>query len=147
MASTLTSLLIHVVFSTKGRADTIAPNTERDLYDYIGGICRRMSSPIISIGGTANHVHILLSLSKTLALADLMMEMKRDSSKMMKHNTALFQWQDGYFAFSIGQSGVEELSAYIASQKEHHRHRDFKDEVRSLCTKYGVALIEELAWD
>lgn len=147
MASTLTSILLHITFSTKGRADLIAPEHERDLHDYLGGICRRMASPILAIGGTSNHLHALISLSKTVALSDLMMEVKRDTSKIMKHKVPLFQWQDGYFAFSIGQSGVEQLRAYIAHQKEHHRATDFKDEMRALCRKYEVEIQEEHAWD
>lgn len=62
-------------------------------------------------------MHIFLSLSKTIAMSDLMMELKRDSSKMMKHKVPLFAWQDGYFAFSIGESGRRQLVEYIANQK------------------------------
>lgn len=106
-----------------------------------------MSSPVLAIGGTANHLHLLVSLSKTMALADLMMELKRDSSKMMKHKVPVFQWQDGYFGFSIGQSGVDQLKRYIADQKAHHREVDFMGEVRLLCRKYEVELDDRYAWD
>src|SRR2546423_4947807 len=102
MASTLTKMLVHITFSTKHRAALIPPSIEPDLYAYIGGICRRIESPLIAMGGTADHVHMLVSLAKTIALSDLMLNVKRDSSKWIKERgSALdsFRWQDGYFGF------------------------------------------------
>lgn len=81
MAQTLTRLLIHAIFSTKNRANLIKPEIETRLYAYIGGICRNADSPLLAAGGTANHRHLLMSLSKSRSLADLMMHVKKDSSK------------------------------------------------------------------
>ena len=81
MAQTLTLQLMHIVYSTKDRCDLITPEIEPLLYGYIGAICKSSSSPLLASGGTANHVHLLVSLSKNLALADLLLEVKRDSSK------------------------------------------------------------------
>lgn len=150
MASTLTRLLVHVTFSTKHREATISESAEPDLYAYIGGICRRMDSPLLAMGGTANHVHMMISLAKTVALADLMMHVKRDSSKWMHEREPAapgFAWQEGYFAFSIGESGAEGLRKYIASQKTHHATLDFKDEMRAFFTKYGVEWDERHVWE
>ena len=150
MASTLTKLLIHVTFSTKNRAAMIPEAVEPDLYAYIGGICRRMESPLLAMGGVAEHVHMLVSLGKTVALSDLMLNAKRDSSKWIKEkNAALgaFGWQDGYFAFSIGESGVDALRTYIANQKEHHKTIDFKDEMRAFLRKYGIEWDERYVWE
>lgn len=150
MASTLTKILLHITFSTKHRAALIPPAIEPDLYAYIGGICRRMESPLLAMGGTSDHVHMLVSLNKTIALSDLMLNVKRDSSKWIKEKDAAladFGWQDGYFGFSIGESGVETLRAYIANQKEHHKKIDFKDEVRALFRKYAVEWDERYVWD
>ncbi|MFN0138007.1 MAG: IS200/IS605 family transposase [Phycisphaerae bacterium] len=150
MASTLTRILLHVTFSTKQRAALIPAQTEPDLYAYIGGICRRMESPLLAINGTADHVHMLVSLAKTVALSDLMLHVKRDSSKWMKEKHAVlagFGWQDGYFGFSIGESGVAKLREYIAGQKEHHKRVDFKDEVRTFLRRYGIEWDERYIWD
>lgn len=150
MASTLTKLLIHITFSTRDRAALIPPSIESDLYSYIGGICRRMDSPLLSMGGIADHVHMLVSLGKTIALSDLMLNVKRDALKWIKENDSAlrsFAWQDGYFGFLIGESGVEALRAYIANQKEHHKSVDFKDEVRAFLRKYGMEWDERYIWD
>ena len=147
MASTLTRILLHITCSTKHRDPIIPAELEPDLYAYIGGICRRMDSPLWAMGGTADHVHMLVSLGKTVALSDLMLNIKRDSSKWMKPHVPAFSWQDGYFAFSIGESAVEALRAYIANQKEHHKTVDFKDEVRAFLRRYGIEWDERYVWD
>lgn len=150
MASTLTKILLHITFSTKDRAPLLPASIESDLHAYIGGICRRMDSPLLAMGGTADHVHMMVSLGKTAALSDLMLNVKRDSSRWIKEKDAVlreFGWQDGYFGFSIGQSGVEALRAYIAGQKEHHEGVDFKDEVRALLRKYRIEWDERYVWD
>ena len=147
MASTLTRILVHATFSTKNRDPLIPPSIEPDLFAFIGGICRNLDSPMLVIGGTADHVHLLLSLGKSITLSDLMMNIKRDSSKWMKpHGVASFGWQDGYFAFSIGESGVEALTRYIRSQKAHHEHVGFKEEMRTFFRKYGIEWDEKYVW-
>jgi REP element-mobilizing transposase RayT len=146
MASTLTKVLVHIFFSTKHREPLIGPDVEADLHAYIGGICRNMDSPLLAINGTADHVHMMVSMSKNVALSDLLLNVKRDSSKWMHERASEFAWQSGYFAFSIGESGAAVLRQYIADQKEHHASVSFVDEVRSLLRKYGVAWDEEHVW-
>ena len=149
MASTLTKVLLHIAFSTKNRDPIIPTTIEPRLYAYIGGICRAMNSPLLAMNGVSDHVHMFVSLSKTIALSDLLLNVKRDSSKWVKENDATlhdFAWQDGYFAFSIGESQVEALQAYIARQKEHHKTVDFKDEMRAFFRKYGIEWDERYVW-
>jgi REP element-mobilizing transposase RayT len=147
MASTLTKLLVHITFSTKGRAPLIPEAIESDLYAYIGGICRRLDSVLLAKGGTSDHVHLLVNMSKAHTLAELMLNIKRDSSKWLKDHDGDFAWQDGYFAFSIGESGVEGLTAYFDHQKEHHARIDFKDEMRAFFRKYSIECDERYVWD
>ncbi len=150
MASTLTSILLHVTFSTKGRVPLIAPAIEPGLFAYIGGIARRMDSVLLAANGTADHVHLFIGLAKTVPLADLMLNIKRDSSKWIKDGDETlrgFAWQDGYFAFSIGASGVDAVRAYIAGQKEHHKQVDYKDEMRAFFRKYGIEWDEQYVWE
>jgi putative transposase len=132
MAQTLVSLLVHVVFSTKYRADLITPEIEPDLYAWLGGIARKRESRLLAAGGTANHVHLLLSPSKNIALSPLIAELKKGSSVWIKtqgREFADFHWQDGYGGFSVGQSQIPALRSYFARQKEHHRQKSFQEEV------------------
>ncbi len=117
MAQTLTSLYVHVIFSTKNRENLILPEIEQELFAYIGGILNNNESKLLSANGTENHIHLLISASKNLGLSKLIGSVKRDSSKWLKtkgkdfHN---FQWQDGYGAFSIGHTQIEVVKKYIA---------------------------------
>jgi putative transposase len=139
MAQTLTQILLHLVFSTKNRADLITPAVEPDLYAYMGGITRNLKCALISGGGTSNHIHLLVVLGKTITVADLLMHTKKESSKWMKSKgVPRFAWQEGYGAFSIGESGRGATMTYIKSQKKHHIKMTFEDELVALCRKYKV---------
>jgi putative transposase len=97
-----------------------------------------------------DHVHILFTLSKNHSLATVVMEVKRATSKWIKtQGTGFtkFHWQSGYGAFSIGQSGVEEVKAYIANQAEHHRVKSFEEEFRSFLKRYEIEFDERHVWD
>lgn len=150
MAQTLTSLLVHIVFSTKHRADLITPEIEPKLFAYIGGILNNEKSVLLASGGTMNHIHLLVSQSKTMALSDLVKDVKQGSSKWIKtqgREFADFHWQDGYGAFTIGKSQVETLRGYLAKQKVHHQKQSFEDELREALKNYEVEFDERYLWD
>jgi putative transposase len=150
MAATLTSVLLHVTFSTKLREQAIPVDLLPELFSYGGGICRDMKSPLLYAGGVADHVHLLISLGKTVALSDLMQGLKRGTSSWMKNQRQglqTFCWQDGYFAFSIGHDSIDAVKAYFDGQASHHQRVDFKDEVLGFLTKYKVAYDPQYLWD
>lgn len=141
MAQTLVKIYIHVVFTTRDRADLILGEIERELSAYIGGVLRKHECVLLAANGTADHIHLLISLSKNIALSDLLRELKKASSYWIKTKHAKFNkfhWQAGFGAFSIGQSQVETVKRYIANQKEHHRTERFEDEYRRFLQKYGI---------
>ncbi|HEX6183085.1 MAG TPA: IS200/IS605 family transposase [Pyrinomonadaceae bacterium] len=150
MPQSLSSVLVHLVFSTKNREPYITAELEPELHAYMAAVFRECHSPALTINGTTNHVHMLFALSRTATVAEIVEEVKKRSSKWAKttggaHKT--FQWQAGYGAFSIGQSNVAALKRYIAEQKEHHRRRTFEDEYRNFLVKYGVEYDERYVWD
>ncbi len=150
MAQTLVSLLVHVVFSTKNRADLITSEVEPDLFAYIGGILNNNHSKLLAANGTMNHIHLLASLGKTISLSELVGDIKRGSSVWIKKEGSEFRnfhWQDGYGAFSIGQSQVEAVMRYIARQKEKHAKKSFEDEFRGFLKSYGIEYDERYVWD
>lgn len=119
MSQSLSQIYLHVVFSTKDRAPflTDTPFRERT-HAYLVGICNNLECPSIMVGGVADHVHILCRLSKNLAVADFLRELKRDSSKWIKVEMPRlrdFQWQAGYGTFSVSPSHMEDLKNYIAN--------------------------------
>ena len=148
MPQSLVKILIHVVFSTKNRIDLITPALETGLYSYIHGIIENNNSKLILANGTANHIHLLISLGKMIEVSKLIGNIKRGSSVWMKdHGVQKFYWQEGYGAFSIGQSQIQAVTKYIEAQKEHHRQSDFQDEFRRLLQKYQVEFDERYVWD
>ncbi len=151
MPQSLAQIYLHLVFSTKDRRPFLQNAELRDeLHNYLGGICRNLDAPSLIIGGVEDHVHLLCRFSRTLTVADLIRDLKRDSSKWIKTkdtSVAVFDWQSGYGAFSVSPAHVEALKAYIANQEEHHRSVTFQDEFRRLCQKYGVTLDERYTWD
>ncbi|OFV99637.1 MAG: transposase, partial [Acidobacteria bacterium RIFCSPLOWO2_02_FULL_61_28] len=112
MAQTLVNILVHMIFSTKERRHLIKTEIQPTLYAYMAGTLKNLDSPCLAIGGTSNHVHLLTALSKKAALSDVIGELKKSSSKWMKTKGPAytrFAWQEGYGAFSIGQSQVAVL--------------------------------------
>lgn len=145
MATTYTSLLLHIIFSTKHRDPLITVSLEPELHAYVGGICKANGSALLAANGTADHIHLLISLGKTVSISDLMLQVKRDSSTWIKskgQEFADFRWQEGYGAFSIGQSQVEALRRYIAGQKEHHKTVPFRDELIEFLRRYEIPFEE-----
>ena len=149
MAQTLVNILVHVIFSTKERRPLLKTDIQPDLYAYMAGTLKNLDSPCMAIGGTSNHVHLLTALSKKAALSDVVGELKKSSSKWMKTKGlayAHFAWQEGYRAFSIGQSQVAVLKRYIARQEEHHKTKSYEAELLDTLRRYEVAYDERYIW-
>jgi putative transposase len=150
MPQSLSAILIHLVFSTKNREPFITPAIETELHPYMAKVLRELKSPSLTIDGTSDHLHILFSLGRVIKVADLVEEVKTESSKWIKtkgREFRNFHWQKGYGAFSIGQSNVVALKCYISNQKTHHRRITFQDEYRKFLTSYGVRYDERYVWD
>jgi REP element-mobilizing transposase RayT len=150
MPQSLAQIYLHLIWSTKNRAPFLQDNNLRSaVHGYLVGICKNLECPSIRIGGVEDHVHILCYMGRNLTVADLLRELKRDSSKWIKENSALseFHWQSGYGAFSISPGHVEPLKLYIANQEEHHRQETFQDEFRRLCRIYKAPIDERYVWD
>ena len=150
MPQSLAKILVHLVFSTKNREPILAESVRAPLCAYASAVLRDLDSHVIAINAWHDHVHILFALSKNHSLSQVVMEVKRATSKWIKTQGkafAKFHWQSGYGAFSIGQSGVEEVKTYIANQAEHHRVKSFEEEFRSFLKRYQVEFDERYIWD
>jgi len=150
MSQSLANILIHIIFSTKKRKPFIQPEIIQDLHQYMGGISRHLKTPVHEIGGIEDHVHLLISLPRTLTLSKFIEEIKKGSSKWMKTNGEQynqFAWQNGYGAFSIGQSKFDILRKYIQNQHDHHKKISFQNEFRYFLNKYHIEFDEKYVWD
>jgi putative transposase len=118
------------------------------LHAYLGGIINDLGGIPETIGGVEDHVHLLIGLRATHRLADVLRELKASSSKWVHDELQkpLFAWQEGYGAFTVGQSQIEAVKTYIANQEEHHRKRTFQEEYVDFLQKSGVAYDEKYLW-
>jgi len=149
MAHSYASLLTHAVFSTKDRAPLIADALRERLFPYLGGIARRLEVGALTVGGTADHVHVLLSLPPTRCVADVLRDLKANSSRWI-HETwpdrRAFARQTGYGAFSVSESNREGVLRYIREQERHHRRRTFKEEFLALLERHHIPYDEQYIW-
>ena len=149
MASTLTNLLYHLVFSTKGRLPLIGDEIQQPLYDYMGGIIRNQGGKAIEIGGMPDHVHCLARLPARKPVSDILRALRSDSSGWVnrERSSNRFAWQTGYGAFTVSQSQVGKVRNYIQTQEEHHRGKSFEMEFLPLLKKRGIEYDEEFLFD
>ena len=150
MPQSLACVHLHIIFSTKHREPLIAPAWAGRLYDYAGGIVRDHGCRLVAAGGVPDHVHLLASIGREVAIADLLRVVKSGSSKWV-HDTfpdaTRFAWQSGYGAFAVSFSQLDAVKKYIAVQAEHHRTRTFQDEFRTLIRRHGLEPDELHMWD
>ncbi|MCH7227275.1 IS200/IS605 family transposase [Haloferula sp. A504] len=149
MASTLTQLLYHGIWSTKDRAPLITRAIEENVWKILASVATHNEIHVIRAGGIDDHVHVLMRIPKTMSVADAMRRIKGGSAKYINEERLCqgrFGWQDGYGAFSVSASSVPAVTAYIASQRDHHRMRGFQDEFLDFLEKHGVEYDERYVW-
>src|SRR5271165_5739852 len=135
MGRTYTVNVVHCVFSTKQRKPLIAAPAK--LWNYVRGIGRNIGVNVIAVGGTADHVHLLLAVPPTVTVAQIMQDLKTNSSRHLNEEHRGFGWQDGYAAISVSPSQSHRVVAYIEHQVEHHRVRTFEEEYVAMLDRSG----------
>ena len=135
-----TSLLYHIVFSTKDRRNVIPGELQPRMWSYMGGIANKNGFKLLAAGGMEDHVHLLLSLSATITVARAVQVIKAGSSRWMHDEIGkkLFTWAESYGAFTVSVSQVEATRRYLERQKVHHRGRDLKAEWKKILERHGL---------
>ncbi|MCB1044714.1 MAG: IS200/IS605 family transposase [Acidobacteria bacterium] len=149
MSGTYSNLNFHVVFSTKGCRRLIIHDLEQALHKYISAIVKQKGGQVLRMGGTEDHVHMVMRLKPAMPIPDLMRQIKAQSSKWFndRHNLPEpFSWQVGYGIFSVSQSQLNEVIRYVDQQKTHHREMSFKQEFAAMLKRQGVAFDPKYLW-
>ncbi len=146
MSQSLCKIYLHVIFHVK----TTSPNVEDEdlgrLHAYIGKLVNTTGCQVLCVGGTGNHIHALVMISRTETVWHLVEEIKRNSSRWIKAISPRykdFAWQGGYGVFSISQSQVDTLIRYINNQAEHHKKQSFDDEYKTFLRLYKIEYDEQ----
>ena len=150
MPQSLAKMYAHVIFSTKHRERYLVPEMQTDLHAYMGGTLNGLDCIPIEINSEPEHVHALFLLGRTIALSEAIGALKKSSNDWFRARDPKFShfyWQGGYGAFSVSQSGVEEVRNYIRTQHEHHKQSSFQDEFRAFLRRYEIEFDERYVWD
>ena len=150
MPQSLAKLVVHLIFSTKGRRPLIPKERQPDLNSYLAGILRNLNSPAIIIASLPDHVHLLFNLHREQAVSRVVMKLKANSSLWMKKQNPdfnFFSWQNGYGAFSVSESRVAIVKDYINRQHEHHKKVSFQEELKNFLEKHHIEYDERYLWD
>jgi len=149
MANSFTAMYIHFVFSTKNREDIIDSTIKSRFHDYLGGIARESKMVPLAIGGTSDHVHILVSVPPVLSPSKSIQLLKTNSSRWIHEEfprKSGFAWQIGYSGFSVSPKQIQNVRNYINRQEEHHRIRNFEQEYLSFLRESGIEFDEKYVW-
>src|SRR5581483_1401339 len=133
----------HVIFATKERRALIKPAFQRDIYDQLRYVAVEYGASVEAIGGTEDHVHMLLQLPPKLSVAATVCALKAKSSKWMGDHGHWFAWQSGYGCFTVSSSVVDAVREYIGRQEEHHRKRGFVEEFEAILKRHGIERRED----
>ena len=150
MPQSLSNIYIHLIFSTKDRHPFLTDTIRADLHSYLGQVGKTLECPILLVNSVEDHVHILHRLSRTVTISKAVEEFKKSTSKWLKTQSpalANFSWQSGYGAFSVSESNLDSVTAYIQNQREHHRTKSFQDEFREFLKKNNITYDEKYLWD
>jgi putative transposase len=151
MPQSLSVVCCHLVFSTKDRRPWLSdPSLSSDLHAYMGGISNKLDCKPIRVGGQPDHIHLVGFLGRSVSQKDWVKELKRTSHLWLEKQTpdlCDFAWQGGYAIFSVSESNREQIESYVVRQEEHHRKRNYQDEVRGLLRKHRMEWDERYIWD
>ena len=146
MSNSYVQNIMHITFHVKEDCAIDAADIPR-LCDYIGGIVKNLGGTLITAGGIWSHLHLLVTVPKTIALSDYLMKIKANSSRWLKSigsQYRAFSWQDGYGAFSVSSSKIDAVKGYIANQEEHHRKLSYQKEVEAFFKAYRIENVSPL---
>lgn len=143
-------IFIHIVFSTAGQRDVLPADGMADLYEFIRGALADLNCTAAAIGGTANHVHIITSLSLDRTPDDIIRKVKSKSAKWIRESFFYlkgFSWQKSYGGFGVGPDDIETGVTFIREQAEHHEVVSYQDEFLTLLREHDIEFDEKEVWE
>ena len=148
MSHTSGNIVLHLIYSTRGRRPLIKPDFRTELFAYLGGIIREMHGTALIVNGAPDHVHMLIRVRPSHSAAEIARVVKANSSRWVHEKWDRdFAWQTGYGIFSVSESNVADVTKYIAGQEEHHRKHTFQEEFVAFLKNNNVAYDERYIWD
>jgi len=141
MSHSYVKIWIHAIWTCHKRRKLIEPKIEKDVYHFISEQFREQNCFLKVINGMPDHVHCLFMLNKQRSISEIIKQIKGSSSHFINKNNLIeekFAWQTGYAAFSISESGVDNVFKYIKNQKKHHSRKSFIEELNAFLKLYQL---------
>ena len=141
MANTYSQMYVQIVFAVKDRLPLIKKEFKEDIHRYITGIVKNKNQKIISINSMPDHIHIFIGIKPNICLSDLVRDIKNNSSRFINKSRWIkgkFKWQEGFGAFTYGQSQIDSVDNYIKNQERHHTRKSSQEEYVQLLEKFCV---------
>ena len=149
MPHSFVQITVHAVFATKARIPFLKPPHRPRIHAYVASVLKNNLGFSRLVGGTDDHVHMLFDLKPTVALSDCVRTVKCVSSGWIHgelDDLWDFGWQEGYGAFSVSASKIDQVVRYIQNQDQHHRARSFEDEFVALLERHGIEYDPRFLW-
>ncbi|MCF2445068.1 IS200/IS605 family transposase [Dyadobacter sp. CY345] len=150
MAGTFSQLYVQVVFAVQDRENLIRKEFRTEIFEYIAGIIKGKNQKPIIVNGVGDHIHVFVGIRPSMSVSDLVRDIKNNSSNFInskKFVKGKFSWQEGYGAFSYGQSQIESVFNYIKNQESHHQKQTFREEYLDMLVKFQVQYDDKYLFD
>lgn len=150
MSGTFSQIYIQYVFAVKGSENLLQKPWRDEVFKYMAGIKKGKNQKPIIVNGVEDHVHVFVGIKPSMAISDLVRDIKNNSSKFINEQNFIkgkFSWQEGYGAFSYAHSQIENVFQYIANQEEHHKKETFQEEYLDLLEKFDIEFNEKYLFD
>jgi len=150
MAGTFSQIYIQAVFAVKGRENLLQKEWRDDVFKYMSGIIANKGQKPIIVNGVSDHVHLFIGLKPSMALSELMRDVKNNTSNFINEQKCLkqkFSWQEGFGAFSYSHSHIDVVYKYVLNQEEHHKKKSFREEYIGLLNKFEIPHEERFLFD
>jgi REP element-mobilizing transposase RayT len=146
MSHSFTQINIHLIFSTKNREPWLTKQIRPRAFAYLAQVARKKGGSNVIAGGFSEHAHLLFELDPSVALADIVRDIKANGSRWIRSTFQLrdFAWQEGYTAFSVSRSLRGRVWKYIEGQEEHHKMVSFVDELKKWLAMHGRKFEERM---
>ena len=150
MAGTFSQIYIQAVFAVNGRNNLLLKPWRDEVFKYMAGIIKEKNQKSIIVNGVENHVHLFIGLKPSMALSNLIRDVKNNTSNFINEKQFVygkFSWQEGYGSFSYSHSQIEKVYQYILNQEEHHHKKTFREEYLEFLFKYKIDYDEKYLFD
>jgi len=150
MSKEYISCLMHIVVGTYGQKFFLTADVRSQLLVYLTAVSKSKGMKLVTLGGTENHLHILLALPSKLSVESAILPLKQSSTTWIRQNfesLRSFSWATGFAAFSISRSQLNSTLLYIQNQEQYHWKKSFLEEYKEFLDYHHLPYNEASLFD